>query len=51
MTSSRFTVYQDTEQWVPVLNWFWLASGESGTGHGPYPARWIAWLAGWLGTR
>lgn len=41
----KFKVYKDDEQWLPFFKWFWLKDGEEGMGHGPYPARWIAWLA------
>lgn len=47
----KFTVFQDTGQWIPLFNWFWLAANESGQGHGPYPARWVASLAARLATR
>lgn len=47
----KFTVYKDDEQWIPFFKWFWQRAGESGMGHGGYPAKWIAWLSGWFHTR
>jgi hypothetical protein len=44
----RFTVYQDKGQWVPLFNWFWIRPSETGTGHGPFPCRLLAWVSGWL---
>lgn len=51
MTESKFTVYQDTEQWLPFFNWFWLTTGETGLGHGAYPAKWVATLSARWHTR
>jgi hypothetical protein len=48
---AKFSVYKDDGQWIPLFKWFWLRPNEGGGGHGPYPARWIASLAGWWGTR
>ena len=48
---SKFVVFQDTEQWVPLFRWFWHKSDKPGKDHGPYPARWMAYLAGLLATR
>lgn len=49
-TSTKYTVYQDTEQWLPFLHWFWIRPGETGLGHGPYPARWLAGVSAWMHT-
>lgn len=51
MTHSPYTVYQDKEQWIPFLNWFWLRPGQEGMGQGPFPAKWIAKLSAWWHTR
>lgn len=48
---NKYTVYQDTGQWLPVFNWFWSRPNESGLGHGPYPTRWLAKLSAWAHTR
>jgi hypothetical protein len=40
-----YAVYEDPEQWVPFFKWFWIRPTETGMGHGPYPAKWIAELA------
>lgn len=50
-STTKFAVYQDSERWVPVFNWYWLRPGETGVGHGPFPARWLAELAARWQTR
>lgn len=47
----KFAVYQDNGQWIPLFKWMWYVPETPGDGHGPYPARWMARLAGWLATR
>jgi hypothetical protein len=48
----RFETYQDPSQWVLKRWWYWkLADAHDSEGHGPFPFRWLARLAGWLGTR
>lgn len=48
----KFTVYADDEQQIPFFKWFWARAGEpQNDSHGAYPARWIAWVVGFLHTR
>lgn len=57
----KYFIYQDTEQWIPLFNWFWYEidakgqpinlPGTDGMGHGGYPAKWIATLSAWRHTR
>lgn len=47
----KYSVYQDKEQWIPFLNWFWIRPNETGMGHGPFPAKWLASLSAWWHNR
>ena len=48
-----YEIYQDTEQWIPWFNWFWIRDpvhpGEEG--QGGYPCRWMAERAARRATR
>lgn len=48
----KFTLYQDPSQWIAKSWWYWKPAGAADLkGHGPYPFKSLARLAGWLSTR
>lgn len=40
----RYEVYQDTEQWIPIFNWFWIRdpAWPFEESHGGYPCKRLA---------
>jgi len=49
---TRYELYQLPDQWLLRSWWYWKPVGaDDSEGHGPWPLRSLARLAGWIGTR
>lgn len=49
--NSKFKLYTDPSQWVNWTWWYWKPKGApDAEGHGPFPSKFLARVAGWLGT-